>query len=402
MPDIVVTGLGCVTALGIGAEALWTAALEGRSGVGPTRLPRWIDHRIRISAQVDLEAVATRFAADRLPILDPCSQLALVAAEEAIAQSGLSRAELAGPRTAAIVGSCIGGMTTLDDGFQRFYSEGSSRISPLTVPRIMASAPASHISMQHGITGPVFAVSSACSSGTQAIGLAMMLLRSGAVDRAVVGGSDAVITPGMTRAWELMRVLTPEACRPFSRGRNGMVLGEGAAILVIERADAAEARGARPLATLMGYGTSSDAKDLLRPDPVGAAAAIQGALTDAGLPPERIDYVNAHGTGTVLNDPSEAEALHIALGSHGETVPVSSTKPLHGHALGASGAIEVLATILALRDQMVPPTLNWVAADPACAVNVVANAARPASIAAAMSNSFAFGGINACVVVGHA
>jgi nodulation protein E len=402
MPEVVVTGLGCVTALGVGVETFWSAARVGRSGVRETKMPRWLDHRVKMSAQVDLETIAARFTDSQLAVLDPCSQLALVAAEEAVASAGLSRAELAGPRTAAVVGSCIGGMHSLDDGFHLFYANRSSRVPPLTVPRIMASAPSSHISMTYGITGPVFCVSSACSSGTQSIGLGLMLVRSGVVDRALVGGTDAIITPGMTRAWELLRVLTPEACRPFSIGRNGMVLGDGAAVLVIERADAARARGAEPLATLMGYGTSSDARDLLRPDPGGAAAAMSAALADAGLGPEAIGYVNAHGTGTILNDASEAEALRMVLGPHLADIPVTSTKPIHGHALGASGAIELVAAIMAMRDQHLPPTINWTGPDPACDLDVVPNEPRSATIGAAMSNSFAFGGINACLVVGHA
>jgi nodulation protein E len=272
----------------------------------------------------------------------------------------------------------------------------------MTVPRSMPSAAASHVGMRHGAQGPTFAISSACSSGAQAIGVGFDLIRAGVVDRAIVGGSEACITPGSMRAWESMRVLSPDGSRPFSKGRNGMVLGEGAGVVVLEAADIAQARGATILARLLGYGTSSDARDLLRPDPDGSSASMRNALESAGLKPEDIDYVNAHGTGTVLNDAAEAEALRKAFGAHADRLAVSSTKPIHGHALGASGALEIVVTVMALRAQCVPPTANFVEADPNCPLDVVPHEARRMPIRAAMSNSFAFGGINAALVVGTA
>jgi nodulation protein E len=398
---VVITGLGAVSAAGFGVAALWEAVREGRTCVRPIRLARDVGLSVGIAAQVPEGEPETAITKADLASYDPFSQYAVLAAEEAVAQAGLD-GELRGPRTASIIGSGIGGFNTQDDGFYSIYAEKQRRSHPLTVPRSMPSAAASHVSMRHGAQGPTFAVSSACSSGAQAIGVGFDLIRAGVVDRAIVGGSEACITPACMRAWESMRVLSPDASRPFSKGRNGMVLGEGAGVVVLEAAEVAEARGATVLARFLGYGTSSDARDLLRPDPDGSSASMRYALESAGLKPEDIDYVNAHGTGTVLNDTAEAEALHKAFGAHAGKLAVSSTKPVHGHALGASGALELILTVMALRDQCAPPTANFREADPNCALDVVANAPRPMPIRAAMSNSFAFGGINAALVVGVA
>ena len=261
----------------------------------------------------------------------------------------------------------------------------------------MGSSAVSHISMMYGCTGPTFAVTSACASAGQAIGLGTYFIRSGMVDRAIVGGSESSMTAMNIRVWELLRVLTPDACRPFSVNRNGMVLGEGAAVLVLESEQAARERQATPLAEVAGYGTSSDAFDIVRPDATGATTAMELAIADSGLPPDTIDYVNAHGTGTIANDEIEAEALRRVFGAR--LPAVSSTKPIHGHTLGAAGAIELVITIMAVRDKVAPPTINWLGRDPKCDLDPVANMARDLPIRAAMSNSFAFGGINACLIV---
>jgi nodulation protein E len=256
--------------------------------------------------------------------------------------------------------------------------------------------------MRYGANGPAFAVSSACSSANQAIGIGAGLVRSGMVDTAIVGGSEASIAATYIRAWELLRVLTPDFCRPFSVKRTGMTIGEGAGILVLENAETAKARGAEALAEIAGYGTSSDAKDLVRPDPEGAAAAMRDAIEDSGLPAGDIDYVNAHGTGTIMNDAVETVALRSIFGERLGKVAVSSTKPIHGHAIGASSALELIITIHAMREGIAPPTINWIGADPKCDLDAVPNEARKIPIRAAMSNSFAFGGINAAVVVAPA
>lgn len=401
MREVVVTGMGCVSAAGFGVAALWEAARDGRTCVRPIRLARDVGLSVGIAAQVPEGEPQAAISRPDLASYDPFSQFAVLAAEEAVAQAGLN-GELRGPRTASIIGSGIGGFNTQDDGFYAVYGEKQRRAHPLTVPRSMPSAAASHVSMRHGAQGPTFAVSSACSSGAQAIGVGLDLIRAGVVDRAIVGGSEACITPACMRAWESMRVLSPDGSRPFSKGRNGMVLGEGAGVVILEAAEVAAARGATVLARLLGYGTSSDARDLLRPDPDGSSASMRNALESAGLKPEDIDYVNAHGTGTVLNDAAEAEALRKAFGAHADRLAVSSTKPIHGHALGASGALELVVTVMALQEQCAPPTANFLEPDPGCALDVVPNAPRRMPIRAAMSNSFAFGGINAALVVGTA
>jgi nodulation protein E len=253
--------------------------------------------------------------------------------------------------------------------------------------------------MEHGITGPSFTVASACASANHAIGIAFHMVRSGAVDVAVTGGTEATITFGTMRGWDALRVMAPDTCRPFSRDRKGMVLGEGAAVAVIESLERARARGAEILAELVGFGMSSDAGDIVLPSAEGAAAAIKGCLADAGLAPEDIDYINAHGTGTAANDITETKAIHAVMGDHAKRLAVSSTKSMHGHALGAAGALELAATVIALREGFIPPTANFTEADPQCDLDYVPNQARQQRIDVAMSNSFAFGGQNAVLAL---
>ena len=266
----------------------------------------------------------------------------------------------------------------------------------------MTSAAASQIGMAYGCTGTTFVISSACASSSQALGMALIMVRAGLTDRVIVAGTEAIVTPGGFKAWEAMRVLSPDLCRPFSKGRNGLLLGEAAAALIVEAEEVARARGARIRARLLGYGTTSDAKDILRPDLDGASDAMASALEDAGVAPGAIDYVNAHGTGTVLNDTTESEAIRRVFGSHADDLPVSSTKPVHGHTLGAAGAVEVVITVRALEEGRIPPTINFAATDPNCAIDCVPNVGRDKPIALALSNSFAFGGINAALVIGRA
>jgi nodulation protein E len=395
---VVISGMGAVSAAGLGADALWTAARDGRSAVSTVELPRGERLNVRIAAQIKAFDPAAHLEAEVLPGCDRYSQFALVAADQAVAQAGLQRGTPLGERTAVIVGTGIGGWTTIDDMNVAYYLN-NARFDPLTIPRGMANAAACLISMRYGATGPTFCVSSACSSATQAIGIGAAMVRSGAVDRAIVGGSEACLTATAIRAWELLRVLTPNCCRPFSKGRNGMVLGEGAGIFVLETMDGASARGASPLAEIAGYGTSSDATDLVRPDANGAAAAMRGALKDAEVGPESIGYVNAHGTGTILNDIVETAALRQVFGEGLSNIAVSSTKPIHGHALGAAGALELAITVMAVREGVAPPTINWLEPDGRCLPDPVATGARSIPIEVALSNSFAFGGINASLAV---
>jgi nodulation protein E len=402
MPRAVITGLGCISACGNGVETFWQALKSGRSAVGPINLERWLHHKIGISAQIRPEILDGLLDQERGRNLDRFSQLALIAANEAVAHSGLEAHEVSGPRTAVIVGSGVGGQISQEAAFLTVYRDPPGRLDPMTISRIMISAPASIIGMRHGVTGPTFVVSSACSSATQAIGIGASMVRCGVVDRAIVGGTESSIAPGIMRAWEAMRVLTPDACRPFSMGRNGMVIGEGAAMVILENADAAHARGAAPLAEFLGYGTTGDAGDMIRCSPIGAAAAMKLALSDAQIEPNRVNHINAHGTGTVLNDASEAEAIRIAFGNSAEQLSITSTKPIHGHALGATGALELIAAVMSVREDYAPPTLNWIERDPKCDLDIVANRGRSTQIDIAVSNSFAFGGINASLIVGKA
>lgn len=390
--------MGAVSGAGIGVEKLWTAARDGKSAIAPIELERPGQNTVKIAAQVKNFDPASYIEENLITLCDRFSQFAIVAADEAAAQAKLTRDQRLGERAAVIIGTGVGGYTTIDD-MMFIYNVTKTRMHPMSIPRAMTNAAAGHVSMRYGCAGPTFAVSSACSSANQAIGIGASLIHAGAVDYAIVGGSEASIAASYIRAWELLRVLTPDFCRPFSLKRNGMTIGEGAGILVLENAETAAARGATALAEIAGYGTTSDAKDLVRPDPEGAAAAMRSAIANSGLSPDAIDYVNAHGTGTIMNDIVETEALRTIFGSRLQQLPVSSTKPIHGHAIGASAALELIITLKAMHEGIAPPTINWLEADAKCALDPVPNKARNVSIRAAMSNSFAFGGINAAIVV---
>lgn len=398
---VVITGMGAVSAAGIGAQKLWEAVRDGRSCVSEVVFKYPARNRIKHAAQVRDFDAAAHIEPSVLPFCDPVTSYVIVAADEAVAQAGLSRSEPQGPRTATIIGTGIAGMNTIEDGlYSILVSQG--RPDPLSVPRLIPSACPSNISIRYGSTGPCFAVASACSSATQAIGLGLQMIRAGMVDRAIVGGTEDCLTMGAMLAWEILRVLTPTLCRPFSKDRNGMVLGAGAGVFILEAEEVAKARGAKPIVELAGYGTSADAKDPVRPDAAGAAAAMRYTLEDAEVSTEEIDYVNAHGTGTTANDSTESEALGMIFGKRLPHVPVSSTKPVHGHGLGAGGALELIAAIGAIRNNIAPPTINWRTTDEKCPIDAVPNEARPMTINTALSNSFAFGGINACLLVKRA
>jgi nodulation protein E len=398
---VVVTGMGAISAFGIGAEGLWDNLRAGRSGIRPLRHERAEELRVRVGAQVPEDFDPARYIDERtLPLLDRVSQLALVAAGEAIGQSGLdfAAADL-GRRTGAIIGTGVGGDTTKDEQRRRIYADNSPRMHPLTIVRAMTNASASQISITYGLHGPTFAVASACASSNHAIAQAMLMIRAGLADAMVAGGTEACFSYGSLRAWEAMRVLADDTCRPFSANRRGLVLGEGAGVFVLESLAHARARGATILGELAGAGMTADAGDIVAPDPAGSAAAMQQALADAGLAPADIDYISAHGTGTVANDLTETQAIHRVFGEHAARLAVSSTKSMHGHALGASGALELVAVLAAMRDGMVPPTAHLDVPDPACDLDYVAHIARPLAVRAALSNSFAFGGLNAVLAV---
>ena len=397
---VVVTGLGAVTPVGHTAAVYWENLKQGICGIGPitlTQTPEELSQKV--AAEVKDFDPLKHFEERELSTLDRVSQLAVVAAREAIAQAAITFDMPLSLRTATIIGTGVGGQTTLDESFRRVYRENRSRVFPLTIPKLMANAPASQISMFCGLRGPAFAVASACASATHAIGLAFHMVRSGQVDCAVTGGTEACITFGTLRGWEAMRVMAPDACRPFSIGRKGLILGEGAAMLVLEPLERARARGVQILGEIVGFGMSADAADLTAPDLGGMTRAMEGALTDGKLNAQDIQYVNAHGTGTAVNDLTETQALHRVFADHAGKLAVSSSKSMVGHARGAAGALELAATLLAVRDSVAPPTIGYLGADPACDLDYVPNKARALTIEAAISNSFAFGGLNAVLAV---
>jgi len=397
---VVVTGLGAVTPLGHTAATYWANLKQGVNGIGPITLAATPEELTqKVAAEVKDFDPLKHFEERQLSTLDRVSQFAVVAAREAIAQAAITFDMPLSLRTATIIGTGVGGQTTLDESFRRIYLEKKSRVFPLTIPKLMVNAPASQISMFCGLRGPSFAVASACASATHAIGLAFHMLRSGAVDCAVTGGAEACITFGTLRGWEAMRVMAPDTCRPFSIDRKGLVLGEGAAMLVLEPLERARARGAQILGEIVGFGMSADAADLTAPDQGGMTRAMEGALADGKLAVQNIQYINAHGTGTAANDATETQALHRVFGAHAGKLAVSSTKSMVGHALGAAGALEMVATLLAVREAIVPPTIGYLGPDPACDLDYVPNDARALTIDAALSNSFAFGGLNAVLAV---
>ena len=403
MRRVAITGMGAICALGHDAAATWAAMREGRSAIGPiTNIPTDLLN-IKIAAEVHGFDPLAHFDSKRLVLLDRVSQFALIAAREAVAQSGLDfRAGARGERTACIIGTGIGGENTHNEQARRFYEEKNPRVHPLTIVRLMANAPACQITMEYGLTGPSFAVVSACASANHAMAQAFEMVRSGKVDFALTGGAEACITVTTVKAWEAVRVTADDTCRPFCKQRRGMVLGEGAGVFVFEEFEHARARGARVLAEFAGAGMSADAGDIVLPSETGAARALSAALADAGLDANDVDYVNAHGTGTPANDPTESRAIRRVFGAHADALCVSSTKSMHGHALGAAGAIELIAAIGALREGIIPPTANFIDADPDCDLDYVPNVAREKRVRAALSNSFAFGGLNAVLALKRA
>jgi nodulation protein E len=398
VPDrrVVVTGLGVISALGPNRCSFWDSLVNGRPGIRPIESIDRQQFRFQNGAEVQGYDPIRHFDERQIGLTDRFAQFAVVAAREAVAQSGIVFTNPA--RTAIVTGSCVGGQGAMDDGFVDMYKKGLPRVNPMMIPRVMANSGASQISMVFGITGPTFTISTACSSSNHATGQAYQMVRYGMVESAITGGSEAVFSFGFLKAWEAMRVVSPDTCRPFSKDRRGLVLGEGGAILILETLEAAKARGATILGEIVGFGMSSDAHHITQPSPDGAALAMTSALKDGGIAPESVGYVNAHGTGTTANDVSETAAIRKAFGAHANQLAVSSTKSMHGHALGAAGAIEAAATLLALQHGIIPPTANYNEPDPQCDLDIVPNTARPKAVEIAVSNSFAFGGLNAVLV----
>ena len=391
MRRVVVTGIGTVNALAHDVPGTLAAFRAGRCGIGPLEFRDADRLSIRIGAEVRDWRAEDLFAASDLPLYDRVTQYALVAGAEAVAMAGLPHG--IGPRGGVILGTAAGGIQTWEDSYRAVFADGRNRVSPLVVPRLMHNAPASHLSIRHGLSGPVLAVASACASANHAMGLALQQIRLGAADVMLTGGADAMLCFGGIKAWEGLRVLAPDACRPFSLGRKGLVIGDGAGVLVFEAEDHARERGARVLAEVAGFGMTADAGDIVAPNVDGAVRAMRAALADAGMVPGDVGYINAHGTGTLANDRAESAAIREVFGH--AAPPVSATKAMHGHAIGATGALEALACLMALTEGVLPPTIGYLAPDPDCALDVLANEARAAQIGAVLSNAFAFGGLNA-------
>jgi nodulation protein E len=392
---VAVTGLGVICALGNNTSETWNAVCDGRSGIAPIHSIDVSKLRFRYGAQVCRYDPSKYFEADYERLLDPFSQFAIIAAREAIKDSGVTLTPALCEKAAIVTGSGMGGQSTQDVGFAKLYQSNQGRVDPLIIPRAMANAGASHISMEFGITGPAYTISTACCSANHAIGQAFWMVRNGMVELAIAGGSEAPFSFGLLKAWEAMRVISPDTCRPFSKDRRGLILGEGGAMLILEPLAAARARSARIHAEVVGFGMSSDAHHLTHLSIDGPVRAMRAALLDAGLRPEQVGYINAHGSGTLVNDPLETRAIRELFGAHADRLAVSSTKSLHGHALGATGAMEAVCTVLALENGLLPPTGNFTVPDPDCNLDVVPNRARTAQVQFALSNSFAFGGLNA-------
>ncbi len=395
---VVITGLGAVSGLGMNVTAFWDALKAGRSAIRPID-PVIENVKISMAAIVPDFDPENYFSSNELRILDRCSQLAVIAAQEAADDAGLVCGEEILTDAAAIIGSGCGGKHTDEATYEQLYKQQRKRAHPLTIPKGMPSAAASMVSSYLGIKGPAFVLSSACSSGSHAIIQGMSMIQSGMVDVALVGASDAPFTYGLLKSWDALRVVSNDTCRPFCADRSGLVLGEGAAILVLESEEHAKQRGARVYAELAGCGMTSDAGHITRPDISGITNAMEKALRHAKLTVDDIDYVNAHGTGTQINDVIETEAINRVFADHAKKLAVSSTKSMHGHALGASSALELVATTLAIHHGIIPPTANFTVADERCNLDYVPNTARQKEVDAAMSNSFAFGGLNAVVML---
>ena len=381
--------------MGNNAGEFWNALSAGRSAIGPITKEDVSSLRFKNAAEIKGFNEKEHFDDKALLWLDPFSHYGIVSSRQAITDSGIEFNDILRDRTGVITGNCLGGKTTEGEMYRRLYAEGLQRHPPTVIPSAMANAVSSHVSIEFGLTGATFTTSTACSSANHALGQAFWLVRQGTLDVAIAGGSEAPLCYGNLKAWETMRVVSTDTCRPFSKDRSGMILGEGGAMFVMEGLEMAQARGAKIYAEIVGFGMSADAHHLTMPLAGGAAKAMREALADGNLRPEQVGYVNAHGTATQANDSMESEAIRMVFGDHTDNIRVSSTKSMHGHTLGAAGAIEGAATVLGLHHGLLPPNANFNEPDPECNINVIANEALPAEPEAAISNSFAFGGLNA-------
>ena len=399
MKRVVITGAGTINALGHDVPETLAAMRNGVCGIGALEFRDVERLSIQIGGQIKGFEAEGHFNRQQMTLYDRFTQFTLMAAREAIRQSGLEFSGELANRAGVVLGTAGGGVSTWDDNYRAVYEEGKNRVHPFVVPKLMMNAAASHVSMEYNLRGPSFTVSTACASSNHAMAQAFQMVRSGMSPVMLTGGSESMLCFGGIKAWEGLRVMSKDACRPFSANRNGMVQGEGAGIFVFEEFEHARARGAEILAEVAGYAMSSDAADIVMPSKQGAARAIAGALRDAGIAADQVGYINAHGTGTAANDKTECAAVADVFGPHADRLMISSTKSMHGHLIGATGAVELLACIMALRDGIIAPTIGYEEFDPECALDVVPNEAREAKVDVALSNAFAFGGLNAVLAL---
>ena len=399
MYRVVITGAGTINALGHDVPQTFQAFREGRCGIGPLDI-RDVDRlAVKIGGQVKNYDEADHFNRQQISLYDRFTQFTLLAARQAMAQSGIEfHGELA-DRSGVVLGTSGGGLSTQDENYRAVYEEGKNRVHPFIVPKLMNNAATSHVSMEFNLRGPSFTVATACASSNHAMGMAFQMIRSGMAPAMLTGGSESMLVFGGVKAWEGLRVMSKDACRPFSATRNGMVQGEGAGVFVFEEYEHAKKRGANILAEVIGFSMSSDASDIVTPSKQGAYRAIAGAMRDARIDPSEVGYINAHGTGTAANDKTESAAVADAFGSHADKLMMSSTKSMHGHLIGGTGAVELLACIMALKDGVIAPTIGYEEPDPECALDVVPNEARDADVDVVLSNAFAFGGLNAVLAL---
>ncbi len=399
MNRVVITGAGTINPLGADVPATFAAMQEGRCGIGPLEIKDVARLSIQIGGQIKGYDEADHFNRQQIALYDRFTQFTLLAAREAIGQSGLTFTGELADHSGVVLGTSGGGLNTQDENYRAVYEAGKNRVHPFIVPKLMNNAAASHVSMEWNLRGPSFTVATACASSNHAMGQAFNMVRCGMAKVMVTGGSEAMLCFGGIKAWEGLRVMSRDACRPFCATRNGMVQGEGAGVFVFEDYAHAKARGAEILCEVAGFAMSSDASDIVMPSKQGAARAIAGAIKDAQLPKETVGYINAHGTGTAANDKTECAAVADVFGAHADRLMMSSTKSMHGHLIGGTGAVELLACIMALKDGIIAPTIGYQEPDPECALDVVPNVARDADVEVALSNAFAFGGLNAVLAL---
>ena len=399
MKRVVITGAGSINALGRDVPQTMAAMSDGVCGIGPLDFQDVDRLSIKIGGQVKNYDIASHFNRQQIALYDRFTQFTLIAAREALKQSGLKFVGELAETSGVVLGTATGGMKTWDDNYRAVYEGGKNRVHPFVVPKLMNNAATSHVSIEFNVKGPSFTVSTACASSNHAIGLAFQMVRSGMARAMIAGGSESMLTFGGIKAWEGLRVMSKDACRPFSGNRSGMVQGEGAGVFVLETyADAIE-RGADILAEISGFAMTADASDIVMPSKQGAARAMRGALKDARMDASEVGYINAHGTGTAANDKTECAAVADVFGAQADKLMISSTKSMHGHLIGGAGAVELLACIMALRDGVIAPTIGYEKPDAECALDVVPNVAREAKVKAVVSNAFAFGGLNAVLAL---